>query len=386
MADAGSGRDLEDAARSRVISLRSAQAALWPFAVSRAIVLGALLLARFLVTEVHPRSRAAIVAAHAGLLGWDANWYRRIATIGYGRAGRTSVRFFPLYPLLVRALSAVPDVSTDAALLIIANLSALAALALIYRLVVVETGDEKLASRASFWLAMFPVSFVLSMGYADSLLLVASLAMFLALRTGRFAAAAVAGLLAGACRPVGLLLALPAIVESLRGLKEIRVRLWWPRAAAAASAPIGTACYLTWSQLHDGSFFLPLSAQISSSNRGSVVDPLLTIAHDLSYFIHGEHLGTALHAPWAVFFLALMVVLLAKWPASYGAYAAVTLAVTLTAPNLTSFERYALDCFPFSLAFATLTKRREVCWAGFAVSGAVLAGYALLTFLGAYIP
>jgi hypothetical protein len=88
--------------------LGSARAAFWPFVVSRAVVVGALVLARFVVTQVRPRSGSAILAAHAGLLGWDANWYRRIAEIGYGGAGRTSVRFFPLYPLLTRALSKVP--------------------------------------------------------------------------------------------------------------------------------------------------------------------------------------------------------------------------------------------------------------------------------------
>ena len=372
--------------RWRVTSIRSARAALWPFVVSRAIVLGALLLARFVVTEVRPRSGAAIVAAHAGLLGWDANWYRRIAALGYGRAGRTSVRFFPLYPLLTRALSALPGISTDAALLVIANVSGFVAVALIHRLVVVETDDEEMASRAAWWLAMFPTAFVLSMGYADSLLLVTSLAMFLALRSRHFALAAIAGVLAGLSRPVGLLLALPAVIEAGRRLGEIPLRRRWVRAAAVASAPVGTACYLAWSKAHDGSFFLPLSAQVSSQNRGGLADPIVTVARDLRDLVHGEHLGTSLHAPWALFLVALVIVLFRRWPVSYGAYAALTLAITLTAPNLTSFERYALDCFPFALALTTLTKRPQVCWSAFAVSGALLAGYALLAFLGAYIP
>jgi hypothetical protein len=380
------GRTAQVSTRMRQAVQRSVRAAFWPFVVSRAIVVGALLLARFVVSQVRPRSNGAIVAAHAGLLGWDANWYRRIADLGYGGAGRTSVRFFPLYPLLARALSAVPGITTDAALLIVANVAAFAAVALTHRLVVVETGDEETASRSAWWLAMFPAAFVLSMGYADSLLLVTSLAMFLALRTRHFAVAALAGLLAGVCRPVGLLLAVPALIEAGRGLRQIPLRRWWSRAAAVASAPVATAGYLVWSKVHDGSFFLPLSAQISSQNRGGLADPFATMAHDLRDLVHDRHLGTALHAPWAVVFVILAVVLFRRWPVSYGAYAAVTLAITLTAPNLTSFERYGLGCFPFALAIATLTKRRQVCWSALAVSGALLAGYALLAFLGAYIP
>jgi hypothetical protein len=366
--------------------LGSARAAFWPFVVSRAVVVGALVLARFVVTQVRPRSGSAIVAAHAGLLGWDANWYRRIAEIGYGGAGRTSVRFFPLYPLLTRALSKVPGISTDTALLLIANVAAFASVALIYRLVVVESGDEETASRSAWWVAMFPTAFVLSMGYADSLLLLTSLAFFLALRTRHFAVAALAGVLAGLTRPVGLLLALPALIEALRELRQQQVPHWWWRGAAVISAPLGAAAYMAWSKVHDGSFFLPLSAQVSTKNRGGLADPVVTIAHDLSDLVHAQHLGTALHAPWAVVFVLLTVVLFRRWPASYAAYAALTLAITLTAPNLSSFERYALDCFPFALGMATLTRRRQVSWAAFAVSGALLAGYALLTFLGAYIP
>jgi hypothetical protein len=365
---------------------QSTRAALWPFVVSRAIVLGALLTARFLVVQIGVRSRNAIVTVHAGLLSWDANWYRRIAAMGYGRAGRTSVRFFPLYPLLARAVSWFPGVGTDAALLIISNLAALAAFALIHRLVIVETNDGETASRAAWWLALFPAAFVLAMGYADSLLLVASLAMFLALRTRHFAAAAVAGLLAGACRPVGVLLALPALTEASRTWRTAPRRQLWSRAASVVAAPIATACYLAWSKVHDGSFFLPITAQVSSKNRGGIADPFVTIAHDASDLVHGHHLGTALHAPWAVVFVALAIVLFRRWPGSYGAYAAITLAITLTAPNLTSFERYALGCFPFALAVASLTKRRDVCWSALALSGALLAGYALLAFLGTYVP
>lgn len=385
MADTTGASHLRDAPAWRA-ARQSTRAALLPFLVSRAIILLALLIARFLVVQVSIRSRTAIVTAHAGLLSWDANWYRRIVANGYGHAGRTSVRFFPLYPLLARAVSRLPGVGTDAALLVVANLGALAAFALIHRLVMVETGDAETAVRSAWWLAMFPAAFVLSMGYADSLLLVTSLAMFLALRTRHFAVAALAGLLAGVCRPVGLLLAVPALIEAGRGLRQIPLRRWWSRAAAVASAPVATAGYLVWSKVHDGSFFLPLSAQISSQNRGGLADPFATMAHDLRDLVHDRHLGTALHAPWAVVFVILAVVLFRRWPVSYGAYAAVTLAITLTAPNLTSFERYGLGCFPFALAIATLTKRRQVCWSALAVSGALLAGYALLAFLGAYIP
>jgi hypothetical protein len=381
----GAGAHLRSAPAWRA-AWQSTLAAFWPFIVSRAIVLGALELARFLVTQVGITSHNAIGTAHAGLLSWDANWYRRIATIGYGRAGRSSVRFFPLYPLGVRVVSWLPGVSTNAALLIVSNLAALAAFALIHRLVMVETGDGDAASRSTWWLALFPAAFVLVMGYSDSLLLVTSLTMFLALRSRHFSAASVAGALAGLCRPVGVLLALPALIEAARGWRGAPRRQLWSRATSVVAAPLTTCCYLAWSKVHDGSFWLPFSAQVSRRNRGGIADPFVTIAHDARDLVHGQYLGSALHAPWAVIFAALTIVLWRRWPSSYATYATVTLAVTLTAPNLSSFERYALDCFPFALAIATVTQRRQICWSALSLSGALLAAYALLAFLGAYVP
>ena len=64
---------------------------------------------------------------HQGLLGWDAGWYEAIARSGYGPLGHQSLRFFPLFPLVGRALAVLPGVSAGAALVVVANVSALVA-------------------------------------------------------------------------------------------------------------------------------------------------------------------------------------------------------------------------------------------------------------------
>ncbi len=363
----------------------SLKAALLPFLVSRALVLGALGLARFLVTQVHA-SASARAAAHAGLLGWDAAWYRRIAVVGYTGAGRESLRFFPLFPLFARGLGDIPGVGVSAALLVISNVGALVALALIHRLVVIETGDADAAARAPWWLALFPAAFVLVMGYAESLLLCVALATFILMRTKRFGLAAAAALLAGLSRPAGLLLCVPVAIECVRGLAAADLRSKLSRVAAVLAAPAGAAIYLVWSKAQDGSFLLPLREQVSQKNRGGLADPLKTLFDDARDALHGQHLGTALHAPWALVLVLLAVVLFVRWPVAYGAYATVTLVVALTAPNLTSLERYGLGCFPFALAITTLTSIRPVRWSVFALSSAMLVAYALLAFLGAYVP
>jgi hypothetical protein len=356
-----------------------------PWLASRLVVVAALVVAKFVAGSAHASAKAK-AAAHAGLLGWDASWYERIAAHGYGGAGRASLRFFPLFPLLARGLALAPAVSAGTAVIVIANLAALAALALIYALVRYETGDEEAAHRAPWLLALFPVAFVLVMGYAEALLLVLSLAMFLCLRSQRFAWAALAGLLAGLCRPVGLLLVVPALVEGLRGWRRLAAEERVTRALAVLGAPVGTAIFLVWSKFHDGSYLLPFREQVSTTNRGGLADPLSTIGHDADDLIHFHHFGTALHAPWAILLVLLAAVAFRKWPFAYGAYAVATLAVGLTAPNLTSLERYGLACFPFVLAIVSLTGKPRIHWSVLALSTAALVGYSVLTFLGVYIP
>jgi hypothetical protein len=365
--------------------VQSGSVAVLPFVVARAIVLVALLLARFLVTAMQAGAKARS-AAHAGLLGWDAHWYAEITSGGYGGAGRASLRFFPLLPLVARAVSFLPGVDAGAAVLVVSNASAFVALAMIHRLALMEKDDEELARRAMWMLALFPAGAVLVMGYAESLLLVTTLAAFLALRRRRFGWAAAAGLLAGLCRPFGILLAVPALVELVRDQRSPATSPLWARVAAVLAPLAGMAAYLGWSAVHDGSFLLPLREQLARQNRGGFASPLTTLSHDAANLVDGTHLGTALHAPWAIVFVLLAVVLFVTWPAAYGAYAVATLAVALSAPNLTSLERYGLACFPFALALASLARRREIAWALLALSGALLASYGVLTFLGLYVP
>jgi len=361
-------------------------AGLWPLLANRAIVLASLALARFLVTETKVGSPKAVAAAHAGLLGWDAAWYRRIAVEGYGAAGKASLRFFPLLPLLARGLGKVPGLGTGAALLVLTTAGTWASLALVHRLCLHETRSSSLALSATWFIALAPAAFVLVMGYAEALLLAFAAATFLLVRTRRFAWAVLPAFLAGLSRPVGLLLAVPVLVEAVRGLRETGWRGRLARAAAVLAAPAGTLAYLVWAEPITGSLFEPLREQLARRHRGGVADPFVTLGHDLSDLVHRVHLGTALHAPFAVVLVVLAVVAFVRWPASYGAYAAVTLAVALSAPNLDSLERYGLGCFPFALALASLATRREVRWAVLAGSGALLAAFSVLAFLGAYVP
>lgn len=348
--------------------------------VARAVVLAAQALAEYAHDDLGARPPAGRTTS--GLLGWDAAWYVRIARHGYDSVSEEALRFFPLFPALGRAVGVLTG--TRAGVLLVANAAALVAGFLMHRLVVDETGDRAIAARATWLLALFPASFVLVMGYAEALFLCLALATFLALRSQRWWAAALAGFAAGLTRPLGVVLAIPAVIEAFRRRPSAGRSV--PNIAAAVAPIAGLATYLLWVQVRFGDWLLPLRLQSADARRGSFSDPASRLVEAGRDLAAGDRIGSGLHLPWAVAAIVLVVVLLARWPASYGLFAAAVVAVALSADNLDSFERYALSAFPLIAAAAALAKPVWIERPVYALSSAGLAAYAVLAFLGAYVP
>ena len=114
---------------------------------------------------------------------WDTGFYVSIAEEGYRYQGvpLPSVAFFPLYPLLMRAIgSLVGDVV--AAGIIISNVALLLATMLLYRLADRSWG-QAVAERTIWYFLIFPAAFFGTAVYSESLfLLVAIGALYFARR------------------------------------------------------------------------------------------------------------------------------------------------------------------------------------------------------------
>lgn len=365
--------------------------------VARVIVVGALGLARVTVGTVRPNNPGALQRVQQGLLVWDAGWYRAIASHGYAAAGMQSLRFFPLYPLVAGALGRVPGVGIATALVLVANLSALLAMAGLLLLVRLDLGDRALARRSVWLLALAPSAYTLVLGYADASLLLCAVVAFLGARTGRWWWAAAAGLAAGAVRPLGVLLVVPIAVELWRSRArrddradadaDARPGSGWLARGAALIAPLaGAGAYLSWVDARFGDVLLPFRVQEEGGHRGPLASPFAAMWHNADSLLHGHHVGSALHVPWVVLCVVLLVLAFRRLPLSYGLFAAAVLAVSLTTSNLDSFERYALGAFPLVVVASTLTGRRWVEWSVLAAGAAAMAGYAYLAFLGVVVP
>ncbi len=361
----------------------------WPdllasWLAARVVVGVSLLLVRYLQQQL--QARDGFHLRTVSLLGWDAAWYDRIAGSGYDAQPSEALRFFPLVPLLARGLGTLLGGHPGLALLLLANLGALVYAVALYRLALAEGLSEATARRTLWVAALAPAGFVLVMGYTEAVYGVLVATAFLAIRSKRWGVAAGLGLLAGTSRPTGVLLALPAAIEGLSGLRIAGVRQLLGRGTAVLAPVVGLASYLLWNELHGGNWRRPFSIQARPTLRGGLlVDTHRQIGRALTE-LPGHLVHTTPHLPWLPVGLALLIVVARRLPASYTAFAAATLVLALTAQELSSFERYLFGAVPVVLAAAMVSGGRLRSRLLLAVAPGLLGAYATLAFLRVYTP
>jgi Gpi18-like mannosyltransferase len=300
---------------------------------------------------------------------WDGAVYVTIATHGYVQPWVAA--FFPLFPLVERAVSPVTGGSPLAAGVLIANATCLPAFALLWQLVEFES-DARLARRVVLLLALFPTAFFLAAAYTESLFLLLSVASFLALRRHSILAAGIFAALATLSRPVGILLLVPLAWECVARLREprllgIRERL---SMAAALALPV-VALVGVWVYLaaRFGSFSVMTQAEADTWGK-HLTWPWVGLAQATSALSSESplfRLHTGLDIAFTLLFLVLAVAALRRLRHAYGLYAAANAALVLVTPAqrgpalawaaLASNGRYLLVVFPCVWALALWAER-----------------------------
>jgi hypothetical protein len=197
--------------------------------------------------------------------------------------------------------------------------------------------------------------------------------------------AAAAGFAAGLCRPVGVILVVPALVEGLRAARRRRGPRVGP--VVAAIAPVaGLASYLLWARARTGDLWLVLRLQNDRTLRGGTVSPLTSVGHAFHELASGDRVGYGLHAVTAVVAIGLVFVVARKLPMSYAVYAAAAVLVALCARNLESVERYSLATFPLVVGAGVVLGRPTIERTAFLLLAGGLVAAAILAFTGALVP
>lgn len=187
-----------------------------------------------------------------GWARWDASHYIAVARLGYGNPASPSAHgglgFFPLYPLLMRALVAVAGVDrTNGAYavagILISNACFLAAIALLTLLGAMLVG-ERAALEGVLLLCVAPFSLFFGAVYTESLFLLLVAAALLFGNRGRWRTAGIAAGLGSATRLVGLLIGPALLVLAYR--RGARPRDLAAIALLSPSGLVAFFAYLWW--------------------------------------------------------------------------------------------------------------------------------------------
>ncbi|MGA5302961.1 mannosyltransferase family protein [Nucisporomicrobium flavum] len=198
------------------------------------------------------RATAEPMGLRNNLLIWDGGWFRRVAEgyphgYTYGQTGAlegNELAFFPLYPMLIRGLSALGLDSGTAALTVswLASVAAAVALHLL--------GTSLYGRRAGWALVAIccsaPMSVVLSMAYSESLFLALLAGMFVAAHRKVWWAAGLLGLGCALTRPTGAAAAVALAVAAVIAVRRDPAAPKWPPLAAAGVALAGVPAFLWW--------------------------------------------------------------------------------------------------------------------------------------------
>lgn len=293
---------------------------------------------------------------------WDTGWYMNLATFGYalepGANGEVNWAFFPAFPMLSAALSHLTGIPLFPAMLVLANLSFLAALFLVHRFAE-EEFDRRTADLTVALICAAPGSYIFSSAYTESLFLLALTSCLLLLRARRWLAAGGFAALAVLTRNlgVGLLLpfafaAAPALWTGLAAGPAKRRELIGAgvRIAAGMALPVlalAGFCLFLYHRTGD-----PLAFATAQKAWGRSLH--LPISWAIAPFRRGELFPDEAFnfaACWLAMSLVGALALMRRW--SLCVLAAFLTFVPM-ATGLTSFARYCLVALPLFLAGARL--------------------------------
>lgn len=302
----------------------------------------------------------------------DALWFLRIAMSGYGLHDG-SAAFFPLYPVLIRAVSFLFGNHPLAASIVVSNAAFLGALIVLYFLTSSELSEDA-ARKAVLYLAVFPTSFFFLAPYSESLFLLLSVTSFWAARRGKWPLAGAAGALAALTRNLGILLAPALALEAWHQWRESgagredrdrgRVLAW--KLLWSGFVGVGTLSYLLYWQVYAGDWLAPITKQGNWQRVASLPWDALGKASQDAYRYIGAYPGGYHELDWVIVVPALAVAAYAAYrlrPA-YGFYTWASILVPLcfifVGRPLMSVPRFLVVVFPIFWGLALVAERRRI--------------------------
>ncbi|MEU1708912.1 glycosyltransferase family 39 protein [Streptomyces sp. NPDC005706] len=322
----------------------------------------------------HPRFGGG---AHAWdvLATWDGWWYQQIAVHGYdprlvhipGATGLitlegNSAAFFPLYPALMRLVSAVTGLGPYGAGLLVSIAASFVAALGIYAVADLFGGRRAGLVAAGLW-AVWPGSGVEWAVYSDSLYVALAAWTCYAVMTRRWLTAGVLAFAAGLNRPTAAALIAALGVAALLAVRDRRDGVLRPLLAMAL-APLGLLGYLGWvgHRMGDygGYFTLQSGAWAHRFDYGAqTLDVLTSVPVGHFTYLSAWPFADVISVGVVLLAFALVPLLLRlRPPAVLVVHTVLTLALVLGSQQIfANVSRYLLPCFPLFVPLAVALRR-----------------------------
>jgi Gpi18-like mannosyltransferase len=285
---------------------------------------------------------------------WDGGWYLSIATHGYvrhippgtGNPAQANVAFFPLFPILVRAVHTVTGMGLErsgAAVVCVFGAGASVGFWLLVR----RLRDEATADRAVALFVFFPGTIVFSLLYAESVALCFAIFCCLFLLERRWVLAGLCGALATAARPNAAGVVVAAAIAAVFAFRERRSLRPF---VALVLAPLGAIAFFLFLWSWTGSWRSWNDVQRRGWHDRFVWDQSWIDIH--RWLRHPWHDVSLTVIVLSTIFgvIALVLLLRTAMPVWLKAYALVALAFTMT--SLGMRPRFILMAFPVFIALA----------------------------------
>ncbi len=337
------------------------------------------------------------------LANWDGLWYRELANKGYPTHvphAPSTLGFFPLYPIVIRAVGYVFFWTTAHSFLwsvtvagiVVSGIGGLVATVLVQQLAAGWWGEAS-ARRAAAFFCLFPGSVVFSMVYAEGLMIPLAVGAILALERRRWLLAGVLAGIATAVEPEALVL---IVVCAAAALLELRRRGWRdPEARRSLLAPVlslsGATAFAAYLWARTGTPFASALAQRYGWHEKTDPFALAHLVRSLGEqisFAHFNHptinLNLVVGVVGAIVLLVLLVLLFRTrrlisveaivWTLGISFLAATS---EYTPPN----PRLLITAFPAVLVVGHCVKARAFSWLLWG-TGALLIAMSAATFVG----
>jgi hypothetical protein len=331
----------------------------------------------------HPGERPHLAVADQVLGGWlwyDSVWYHDIAGHMYGdgqqarfaKGRQSAAPFFPAYPLVVVTVGLV---TRDLALAEIVSTFVLGlCAALLFAAWCRRRMSRRAALAATGMLLVYPYAwFLYGSGYADALLLAATIGSFVLLERDRVFLAGLAGIVATAARPTGVIVVVGLFAVALERRGTVShdptaslVRGWRlhperfaKRDAAVLLALCGVGAYalFQWAVFHDPLAFIH-AERAWQQPQGWRTWLKLQLFKDYQHAPRAWFYRLVAQGALAVLFVGASRSVARRFGWGYGVFALLMAAVpAFSTSDFMGTGRYLLACFPvFALGGAWLAE------------------------------